>query len=103
VESVVILKQWTALRIVEEGGQLPRGYGVAYWLPYSEHAVLAPLGVHLIISYTRRLYYWLIHTRAVEPWEGYAAYQHSKGFAAGLEHGREQGLRIGIMMARAER
>ena len=52
---------------VEEGGDIPIGYGVA-WRDWStNHIVCLPLGLNVIAATMRRCYHWIVtkHTPSV--------------------------------------
>jgi hypothetical protein len=85
-------------KTLAEGQRLPWGYAVAYWRPYSHTAVCYPVGLHWLISVSRRVYYWLIHTRVVEPWEEWGPVQYEKG----RQRGREEGMIEAIRLMRLE-
>lgn len=73
------------LRLVEEGGRIPIGYGVA-WLRYdTRHAVCYPIPLNLALGFLRHGYFRLVqgkiwHTRG-----------YSRGLSAGLRQGRMEG------------
>lgn len=73
------------IRLVEEGGMIPKGYGVA-WVKYDTcHAVCYPIPLNLLLGFLRHWYFRLAqgkiwHTRG-----------YSRGLSAGLTQGRVEG------------
>jgi len=45
---------------LEEGGLLPRGFGIAYYEYYSNHVICYPIPLNLFINWGRKLYYKII-------------------------------------------
>lgn len=73
------------LRLVEEGGMIPRGYGFAWYRPETDHAVCFPIPLNLLLGFLRHWYFRLAqgkiwHTRG-----------YSSGLSAGLRQGRVEG------------
>ncbi len=90
-------------KFLAEGGTLPRGYGVAWPLPYSMRYYCLPVPLNLIFGGFRD--FWLRVRRPVsqdpidEAWrQGYG-----RGFSAGQENGMIQGARLATLILNGER
>ena len=52
-------------KMIFEGGTIPRGYAPSWddWSKAQVEVTCYPIGIHLIVRYTRRLYWWFVHFR----------------------------------------
>jgi hypothetical protein len=74
-------------KVIREAESLPKGYGVAWYLPYSDAAYCLPVPLNRIVGAFRA--WWLEWRLPAEDDPITAAY------AYGLSKGREQGRREG--------
>jgi len=50
-------------KYVRDGEMIPKGYGVA-WVDYvCDRAVYYPIGLNMVISFSRDVYFWIKHFR----------------------------------------
>ena len=87
-------------RVLAEGGQLPRGFGVAWYLPYSCSFYCLPVPLNRIVAFLRNGYIRL--TRAGEDEiAGVYHYANNKGFQAGVEYGAARAQRLNEIVREA--
>lgn len=84
--------KWVSALELSELARMPKGYGIAWWLPYSDRAYCLPIPLNLIAGAFRAWY--LAWRRPCEDDPIMAAFQagKAKGFQDGVSHGWEQGL-----------
>lgn len=81
-------------RIVIDGGQLPRGYGIAWWLPLTQCAYCLPIPLNKIVGSFRNWYIEWSKPAAND--SIMAAYNHGRhrGYQSGYDAGLAQGMRF---------
>lgn len=68
---------------IEQGGVIPKGYAVAYRDLRLQTEVAYPLGIHLIIRWSRDLLFWMMRVG----YPGYRQRMEHEIFLIGVEEG----------------
>lgn len=87
------MKRIVTAQYISNGGEIPRGYAIAYWLPWSDRAVCYPVGLHLFVSATRAIYTRISHARFPEGWETLWRVRFERGRELGYEEGYRAAMR----------
>jgi hypothetical protein len=90
-------------RVLEEGQMLPCGYGVAWWLPFSDCAYCLPIPLNRVVGAFRA--WWLQWRRPCDDDPIPIAYHHGHGlgYQEGERHGEERTHRLYAIAFRHER
>lgn len=83
----------TALALAE-GAKLPKGYGAAWWLPFSQSAYCLPIPFNRIVGAFRNWYLEWRRPCEDDPIAIAYDYAFSKGKAQGRREGEEQTHRL---------
>lgn len=94
--------KWVSARELAEGATLPRGYGIAWWLPYSDRAYCLPVPLNRIAGTFRAWYLDWRRPCEDDPIAAAFTYGESTGFQRGIDHGYDRGLRHAKMIIREE-
>lgn len=89
-------------KVIIEGGLLPRGFGVAWTLPYSHAFYCLPVPFNRIVGSFRNWYLaWRLPCED-DPINLAYMYGESQGFKAGNDHGYKTGVRHAMAAVREE-
>lgn len=76
-----------------EGEILPRGYGVAWYSPWTNQAYCLPIPLNRIAGGFRAWWFQLRRPCEDDPVYACARYNYERGYQAGLDRGVERGMR----------
>jgi hypothetical protein len=81
---------------IEEGGEIPRGYGVAY-RPWATRngCVAMPIPLNLIVGAFRNGYAALVHGFAATSFDRKLLHARGSAWKAGYDAGQRVGLKVG--------
>ena len=68
---------------IEEGGLIPKGYGVAWRSYYAMRVRCYPIPINLVVRFSKHFYYWLAHGCWSSRWERELLNARMEGFTAG--------------------
>jgi hypothetical protein len=82
---------------IEEGGRIPRGYGVA-WRAFDLAVVVCyPFGLHLLVRLVRGAYWRLAHLRPfANRFETRLYMARARGHSEGRSLGQREGIQVGL-------
>ena len=86
--------RWVSDCQLAEGEFLPRGYGIAWYLPYSARAYCLPIPLNSIAGAFRAWWLQLRRPCADDPIANAYADGHSIGFSEGSKHGELHTARL---------